>query len=110
MAHHCGNLLSPSSLLAFTHTLFLLYLSSLFHQAAQLTHVLDGRLKELAEDAKREKALKDVAEVTAKEKTKAATTAEKKAAASEKATASAEKKSLELGFVFIFILLFNFFW
>ena len=37
-----------------------------------------------------------MAEVTAKKKTKAATTAEKKVVASEKARVSAEKKSLEL--------------
>lgn len=53
-------------------------------------------MKELAEDAEQEKALKDVAKATAKEKTKAATTREKKAIASEKARVSAEKKSLEL--------------
>ena len=53
-------------------------------------------MKELVEDADREKALKDMAEASAKEKTKAAATAEKKAAASEKAWVSAEKKSLEL--------------
>ena len=68
----------------------------MFYQAAQLTHVLDGRLKELAEDAEWEKALKDMAETTAKEKTKAAATVEKKVAASEKARVSTEKKSSEL--------------
>ena len=46
---------------------------------AQLTHILDSRLKELTEDAEWEKALKDVAKVTAKEKAKVAMTAEKKA-------------------------------
>ena len=68
----------------------------LFYQAAQLTHVLDRRLKELAEDAEREKALKDVVKANAKEKTKVAATAEKKAAAFEKARVLAEKKSSEL--------------
>ncbi|XP_030969636.1 uncharacterized protein LOC115989896 isoform X2 [Quercus lobata] len=63
---------------------------------AQLTHILDGWLKELVEDAEREKALKDVAKVTAKEKNKAATIVEKKAATFEKAKVSTEKKSLEL--------------
>ena len=53
-------------------------------------------MKELVEDVEREKALNDVAEANAKEKTKAATTAEKKAIASEKARVSTEKKSLEL--------------
>jgi len=61
--------------------------------AAQLTHVLNRRLKELAE---REKALKEVAEAIAKEKTKAAATTEKKVDAFEKAWVSVEKKSSEL--------------
>ena len=65
----------------------------MFHQATQLTHVLNRRLKELAE---REKALKEVVEAIAKEKIKAAATTEKKVAASEKARVSAEKKSSEL--------------
>ena len=68
----------------------------MFYQATQLTHVLDGWLKELAEDAEREKALKDMTETTAKEKNKDAATAEKKVVASEKARVSAEKKSSEL--------------
>ena len=68
----------------------------MFYQAAQLTHVLDRRLKELAEDAEWEKALKDVVKANAKEKTKVAATAEKKAAAFEKARVSEEKKSSEL--------------
>ena len=42
-----------------------------------MTHVLGERLKELAEDADREKALKDVANATAKEKGKEAEVAEK---------------------------------
>ena len=68
----------------------------LFYQATQLTHVLDRQLKELAEDAEWEKALKDVPEAIAKEKTKAVMTAEKKAAASEKARVSTKKKSSKL--------------
>lgn len=48
-------------------------------QAVRLTHILDERMKELAEKAKRMKALKDVAEDKAKEKGKAADVAEKKA-------------------------------
>ncbi|KAK9987703.1 hypothetical protein SO802_027942 [Lithocarpus litseifolius] len=64
--------------------------------AAQMTYILNGWLKELAEDAGREKALKDVAETTAKEKAKAAATAEKKAVVSEKARAAAERRSSEL--------------
>lgn len=65
-------------------------------QVAQLAHILDGRLKELADDADREKALKDVAEVTAKEKTKTTATMEKKATASEKARVAVEKRFSEL--------------
>ena len=53
-------------------------------------------MKELAKDAEREKALKDVAEANAKEKTKAAAATEKKDVASEKARSLAEKRSLEL--------------
>ncbi|KAK9999238.1 hypothetical protein SO802_018841 [Lithocarpus litseifolius] len=64
--------------------------------AAQMTHILDGRLKELAEDAGREKALKDVAKTAAKEKAKAVAVAEKKAMASEKAKAAVERRSMEL--------------
>ena len=54
---------------------------------------MDGQLKETAEDAEREKALKDVAIATAKEKGKAA---EKKAQASEKARALVEKRLAEM--------------
>ena len=67
----------------------------LFYQATQLTHILDGRLKKLAEDAKWEKALKDVTEATSKEKTKATATAEK-VIVSEKARVAVEKGSSEL--------------
>ena len=62
----------------------------------QLTHIIDGRLKELFEDLEREKALKDVAEAIAKEKVKATRTAKKKVAAAKKARALAESKSVEL--------------
>ena len=68
----------------------------MLYQAAQLTHVLDGRLKELSEDAKREKALKEVVAATTKEKVKATEAVEKKAAAFEKARALVEKRSMEL--------------
>lgn len=72
------------------------YLSLLRYQAAQLTYVLDGRLKELSEDAEREKALKEVAAATAKEKVKATKAAEKKVATSKKARVLAEKRSTEV--------------
>ena len=53
---------------------------------------MDDRLKEAAEDADREKALKDVAVAIMKEKGKAAEAVEKKAHALEKAKALAEKR------------------
>ena len=68
----------------------------LFDQVAQLTHVLDEQLKELAKDVKREKALKDVAANTAKEKGKAADVAKKKAKVAEKAQLVAEEKLAEV--------------
>ena len=61
-----------------------------------MTHILEGRVRELAEDAEWEKALKDVAEATSKERAKAAATAEKKVATSEKARVSAEKRFSDL--------------
>ena len=62
----------------------------------QLTHILDGRLKELFEDAEWEKALKEVVEVTTKDKAMAAEIAGKKVAAFEKAKVLAEERFLEL--------------
>ena len=49
------------------------------YQATQITHMLGERIGELAEEAKRERALKDVADVTAWNKGKAAEVVEKKA-------------------------------
>ena len=57
---------------------------------------MDDRLKEAAKDADREKALKDVAVATAKEKGKAAEATEKKAHVSKKARALAEKRLMEM--------------
>ena len=68
----------------------------MLYQAAQLTHIVDERMKELSKDAEQEKALKDVAKVMVKEKVKAAETAEKKTIMAEKARASAESKFAEL--------------
>ena len=68
----------------------------MFYQAAQLTYIIDERLKVLSEDVEREKAFKDVAKATAKEKVKAAGAVEKKAAAVEKARALAKSKSTKL--------------
>lgn len=77
--------LSP---LPFISHLFTSYACFLFHcdfllllcyQATQLSHILDDRMKELAEDAKRERAIKDMAEDKAKERAKATDIVEKKA-------------------------------
>ena len=96
MAHHSSNLLSLGFLFAFTQAHSFSYLSLPFYQAAQLTHVLDGWLKELSEEVEREKVLKDVVVVTAKEKTKATKTAKKKAVPSEKARVLVETRSIGL--------------
>ena len=61
-----------------------------------MAHILDGRAKELAEESDRERAARETAIKTAKEKTKAADIAKKKAAAAEKNRAMAEKRSAEL--------------
>ena len=61
-----------------------------------MTHVLGKRLKELTEDADREKALKAVANAATKEKGKAAEVVEKKAQASKKVRQLVEADSLNL--------------
>lgn len=61
----------------------------------QLTHILNGTLKELAEYADREKASKDVVVATDREKGKAVEAAKKKAKSSEKARLLAEGKLAE---------------
>ena len=68
----------------------------MLYQAAQLTHIIDGRMKELSEDAEQKKALWDIVEAMAKEKVKAVEIVEKKAAVAEKAKASAKSKFAEL--------------
>ena len=65
-------------------------------QATQLTYVFNERMKELAEDVKKEKALKNMAVDIMKEKAKATEVAEKKAKATEKAQLVAEKKLVEV--------------
>ena len=72
-----------------------LYLLLLHHQVAQLTHILDERLKEFAKNVEREKALKDVAAAMAKKKDKATEAAEKKAQSAKKARVVVEKKLAE---------------
>ena len=61
-----------------------------------MTHVLDERLKELAEDVEWERALKDVVAATTKEKGKVAEAAKKKAQSTEKARLVVEKKLAEM--------------
>ena len=57
---------------------------------------MDGRTKELAEEADREREVQETAVKTAKEKIKAADTVEEKATAAEKNRAMAEKRSAKL--------------
>ena len=61
-----------------------------------MTHILGERLKELAEDAEREKALKDIANDNVKEKGKATEVTEKKAQSLEKARQLAKKRIAEV--------------
>ena len=61
-----------------------------------MTHILGERLTELAKDVEQEKALKDVANDNAKEKSKAAKVAKKKAQSSEKARQAMEKGRAEV--------------
>ena len=51
----------------------------LYYQAAQLVHVIEDQLKEVAEDADQEKALKDVVVAIAKDNGKVAKAIEKRA-------------------------------
>ena len=62
-----------------------------------MTYILEGRVRELAQDIERERALKDAAKATNKERVKISATAEKNAATSEKYKVSAEKRLLDLG-------------
>lgn len=70
MTHHCCNFRSHllSCVAICRYLSYLIVLSLSYHQAAQLTCVMDERLKEAAEVIDREKALKDVAMATTKEK------------------------------------------
>ena len=68
----------------------------MFHQAAQLAHILDGQLKEFFEDVDQEKVAREATAKTAKDKTKAIENAKKRAAAIEKAKALAEKRFAKL--------------
>ena len=61
-----------------------------------MAYILDGRLKELSKDAGREKATREAAVKTAKDKIKVADTIEKRAAVVEKAKVLVEKRFVEL--------------
>ena len=61
-----------------------------------MAHILDGRVKEFAEEADREREAWETAIKTAKKKIKAADTAEKKAALVKKNRALAKKRSAKL--------------
>ena len=58
--------------------------------------MINDQLKEAAKDADREKAFKDVAVATTKDKGKAAEVVEKRAQASEKAQILAEQRLIEM--------------
>ena len=61
-----------------------------------MTYILGERLTKLTEDAEREKALKDVANDSAKEQSKAAEATEKRAQSLEKARQAVEKERAEV--------------
>lgn len=65
-------------------------------QAAQLAHIVAGRVRDLAEEVEQEKGARESAATTAKEKLKADEIAEKKATAAERNRALAEKRCAEL--------------
>ena len=65
-------------------------------QVTQLAHILAGRARDLTKEVDREKGAWESAAKTAKEKLKAAESAEKKATATEKNRALAEKRCSEL--------------
>ena len=61
-----------------------------------MAHILGGRAKDPAEEVDREREAREIAVKTAKEKLKAADSAEKKAAAAEKNRALVEKRCAKL--------------
>ena len=67
-----------------------------FNQAAQLAHILNEQLKEFSKEVVQEKAGKDTATKTAKDKIKAIDVAEKRAVVAEKGQALVEKRLAEL--------------
>ena len=61
-----------------------------------MTHMLEGRLKSVVEEAKMEKALKEVSKATLRDQIAALSTAEKRAIEVENTHASAEKRVAKL--------------
>ena len=61
-----------------------------------MAYIIKDRLKEAAEKADREKALKDIVEATTKDKVKAAEDAKKRAREAERAWVLAKEKLMEI--------------
>ena len=68
----------------------------LFWQAAQLAHMMEDRLKTLAEEAEKEKVLMEVAKATIREKGAALEAIEGRARESEGARTLAEQRAVDL--------------
>lgn len=62
-----------------------------------MTHMLEGRLKSVVEEAKKEKAFKEVSEATIRDQITALSTVEKRATEVERAHASAREKGSQIG-------------
>ena len=101
MAYYSGNL----SFLIFSIFIYFHYCRSYlllpftllsFNQATQLAHILNDWLKEFSEEVVWEKAGRDTATKTAKDKIKASDAAKKRVVAAKKARALVEKKLAEL--------------
>ena len=93
MARYCGN-----SFVVYSFPYIYFYFRTTFSdcQAAQLAHILAGHARDLAEEVDHEKGAWESTAKTAKEKLKAAESAEKRVAAAEKNRALAEKRCAKL--------------
>lgn len=85
MAYYC-DIDSPSLFIYFFYftLIFLIRTLTLPGQAAQLAYMMEDRLKDAAKEVDTEKALKDVAEATAKKKASVAKNAEARAQEAER--------------------------
>jgi len=97
VAHHSGNALYFYFVSQVSVYTLPLYLLTLRLQATQLAYIIEDRLKEVAKDVDRERALKDIAVATAKYKDKATEDSEKRAREAERAWALAEQSLTEMG-------------